>query len=94
MANAVVTSTGTTIKVEFNAVAPVVGYDVGYYQRSSLAQLQQDDTNDVVLVNMRDGSSFVCSLTGANNSLPIDTINGATPADNADLATKLAALMV
>lgn len=86
MANIVVTSTTNSIKVEFNEVVNPEGIEAGVWRKSDI-RLKRYSNFVKVIAN----GDFDVSFDTAY--LQIDTIDGVAPTSNADLYTKLSALI-
>lgn len=88
MANLVITSTATKIKVVFNAMAG--DFEKGTWTRESLKSVQM--STDYVEIHMIDNAVWTVSFD--SNYMQIDLIDGVAPTSNADLYDKLDALML
>ena len=93
MANLVVTSTATKIKVDFGAYSTTVGYNYAYFSRNSLSAVKSDTASSAVLVECNN-EKFMCAYATSGNALIVDSVDGVAPTSNVDLCDKIAALMV
>lgn len=93
MANIVITTTAKKIKVAFNDIEPFVGMGVAYFSKEHFAEVRLFSGTSGVRVTLDDGSSWNVSVNGANNTLPVDSVDGVTPTDNAHLAELVSDLM-
>ena len=93
MANIVVTSSTNYIKVEFNDYYPDY-YKVceAYYNRNDLEKIEVQD--GFLKVHVLDESDWTLSYTATTGAFIVDSVDAATPTDNLDLASKLAALII
>ena len=86
MANIVVTSTASSIKVEYNDLAgnPAINTEKNAYKRSALIEVAKPYQGDYIIVNMQSGVvtahwKVAHQATGDPEVLPIDSIDGTTP---------------
>lgn len=91
MANITVTSTATTVTVNFNSYSKVAGVTVKIVQRDqlSLAFIEHNAYIELSLGN-RD---IAVNVDGQGDYYIVDSVNGVAPTDNLDLLAKLAALI-
>lgn len=92
MANAVITSDAKKVKVVFNDASTAAGYMIAYFAREHLAEVRYTN-NGYVEVLLDDGKSWQVSTNGANNTLPVDSIDAVTPTDNEHLCDMIANLI-
>lgn len=92
MPDIVVTATSYEIHVEFNDQSVAAGWKQGHYSKDQMVSVQLKHDDSLVRLTMTD-QSWDLDMNGVNG-LPVDTIDGETPSDNADLALKLARIAV
>ena len=96
MANIVVSIVDVNvIKVDFGAYYPTYyPVSVGYYNRSTIEKVEL--YSDRVVVHVLDGrNDWELAYTSTANAFIVDEVDGdSTITDNADLASKIAALIV
>jgi hypothetical protein len=91
MANVVIVTSGTNIDVAFNDYAGGSIPSNARYTQSDIIKIEE--FSDHVAVTMRDEAVWYCVYTSTNGYLIIDTIDTVAPLSNADLYSKLKALM-
>ena len=93
MANVVIVSGTDFLDIAFNDLSSSVKLIDGRYKRSNILSVV-NSTLGYVSVRM-DGivKEWQISLTGVNKTMPLDSIDGATPTDIDDLYSKLKVLM-
>jgi hypothetical protein len=94
MANVVVTSDSTSILVEFNDSASVLGLKRRTWRRADVININLRSDESIIEVTTSIGQIWLVSYNSVSGALIIDSVNGVAPTSNADLFTKLRALMV
>lgn len=93
MANLVITSTGSTIAVDFGAYSTQAGATVGTWPKSGIQSVQIYEGGAYVYVRMGGGQEWhISHAANSYNALIVDSVDGAAPSSNADLYAKIAAL--
>lgn len=92
MANIVITSTATTVGVDFGVYASVADMDKASFRRDEMSEVIKTFGADHVTVVMLDGNDFDLSYTTGTNAMVVDTVDGVTPTDNNDLYDKIVVL--
>ena len=95
MSNIVVSIVNANIiKVEFNNYYPT-NHDISiaYYNRSTIQKLELKSDRVIVHV-LEEGKDWSLALTTTDGCFIVDTVEGITPTDLDDLASKLADLIV
>lgn len=87
MANLVLVTTANTIKVDFNDLAG--NYSKGTWALDQIASIRQHA--DYVEILMKNDNRWLCSYDATK--MEIDTIDAVAPTSNADLYTKLIAMI-
>ena len=87
MANLEITTTTNTIKVDFNALAG--DYEEATWAKDEVSSIIKYATD--VVVKMKNDQRWLCSFDATK--MEIDTIDAVAPTSNADLYTKLIALI-
>ena len=87
MANLVITTTANTIKVDFNDLAG--DYEEATWAKDQVSSILKYPT--YIVVKMKNDQRWLCSFNGVK--MQIDTIDTVAPTSNADLYTKLTALI-
>lgn len=92
MANIVITTTTDQIRVDFGAYYPsVIKYSKGTWKKTSIDNIELFAY--WIEVIGRNSETWRVSHDGTDNSLIIDSIDGAAPSSLADLYTKLQAII-
>jgi hypothetical protein len=94
MANVVVTSDSTSILVEFNDTSSVLAMKRGTWRRADVININLRSDESIIEVITSIGQTWLVSYNSVAGALIIDSVNGVAPTSNADLFTKLRALMV
>ncbi len=94
MANVVVTSDSTSILVEFNDASSVLAMKRGAWRRADIVNINLRSDESIIEVITSIGQTWLVSYNSVVGALIIDSVNGVAPTSNADLFTKLRALMV
>lgn len=84
-------STAKYVEVTFNDMATITGFDKAAFRRSALDEVQL--TPSYVVVKLDNGDIWKVSKDGAENTLPIDTVDAVTPTDLSDLYDKIKAFI-
>lgn len=92
MANIVITSTTNSIKVDFGVYASDVGYSQGTWNKKAIASIKKINSGRIE-VYTNSGDKWTVSWTNGSNFLIIDSIDTVAPISEADLYTKLIALI-
>jgi len=93
VANAVVTSDATKVKVVFNDMANVANRSTSYFKRDDIIEVYSDSTNCYVTVVLAHNQNFDVSLDGCSGTMIVDSVDAVVPTDNADLRDKLGDLI-
>ena len=91
MANIVIVSTATVIKVEFNIYSTALNMSKGTWSKEHVSSIILR-TSDVV-VSIQGENDWVVSWNGSVGSFQIDSIDAVAPVSNSDLYDKLIALI-
>ena len=94
MANAVVTSDSTKIKVVFNDLSDMAGRHTSYFKKGDLVEVYADTSDAFVTVVLGHNQSFKVSTDGSIGTLIIDSVDGVAPTSNADLRDKIASFII
>ena len=92
MPNVVITSTTNSIKVDFGDYASYVGYSQGAWNKSAISSIKKMDGGRIEVFT-NSGDKWTVSWASGSNFLIIDSIGGVAPTSEADLYTKLIALI-
>lgn len=92
MANLVVTSTTNCVNVAFNAMSTAADMTEGVWNKQGLNFFLSADSS-YVGVSYRGSSSWAVSFNGAAATMQVDSVNGVAPVSNAELYSKLKALL-
>lgn len=91
MANIVITSTTNSIKVDFGAYSSVLdGQTAGCYQKRDIRFYKLSDR---VMADVMGEKEWPVVYTSTSGCFIIDSIDGSAPTSNADLYTKLIAMI-
>ena len=90
MANITITTTTNSINVVFNDYSSFIGFEESCYPLDSIRFYKMSDHVEAYIHNERQWKVSYATLSG---SFTIDTISGVAPTSNADLYTKLIALI-
>lgn len=92
MANVVITSTTNTILFVFNTYANDIHPEKACWHKSS-AHFSLTNNDVFVKATEDNGQDLDLTFDGANGSMQVDSVDGVAPTSNADLYTKLTALI-
>jgi hypothetical protein len=91
MANIVVTTTTTSIKVDFGTYASQLDMSKGTWNKSFIMNFLL--RTDGVLIDIQGQPDWIVSFDGSVGTFQIDSVNAVTPTSNSDLYDKLIALI-
>ena len=89
MANLVITSTAFTVKLIFNSESAKYKIKKVSFRRDEISEVIEHTGDEHITVMLLDGDDFDCSFDGSGNSIKVDTVDGATSANNDELFDKL-----
>ena len=92
MANLVIVSNNSYINIKFNDASTKVNCKEIYISRSRIDVNQ--DTYGCIQLYFRGTEYYSLCMSGMNNSLVVDTINGEALTDNNDILSKLGELVL
>ena len=90
MANIVISKTANSIKVNFNDYSTPIGFEEACYPLGAIRFYKMSDHVEAFIQSERQWKVSYATLSG---SFTIDTVDGVAPTSNADLYTKLIALI-
>ena len=90
----VVTSTPHAVHVDYKDAADEMGERECYFNRSELYYVGVSLDGLSVHIELASNTRFNVSFDGELETLRVASVDGVVPTDNADLAAKIAALML
>ena len=93
MANLVVTATANTIAVDFGAYSTAANISKGTWRKDKIIKFTLADSDLYVTAIVQGGGVWNLVYASSGNNMIVDTVAGAGPSSNADLYTKLIALI-
>jgi hypothetical protein len=85
MANLVITSTASTVVVDFGIYARFSNIKKASFRRDEISEIIECNGGVHITIEMLDGNSFDVSFNKAGKAMIVDTIDGVTPTDNDNL---------
>ena len=80
-------------KVVFNDLASKSGYEYKYFWVEDIKDVEIDANSGNVIMEMKtENRAWILSFNGSNKSFQVDSVLGASPASNDELASMLANL--
>lgn len=92
MAKIVVTSTANYIHAVFNDYASAVNMSYATWPKSSIDRMEMNTSGDGITVHMKDNTQWTVDWDAANY-FKVDSVDAVPPTSNADLYTKIQALI-
>lgn len=94
MANVVITTTAATVSVDFGDLASGARKKEGTWKRGAIQHVVLSDNEDHIDVFIPSETIWSVTYSSDGANFVVDSIDGAAPTSNADLYTKLKALII
>lgn len=94
MPNLIITSDAIQVHVDFGDYTSLVHYHDVSFRRADIAIVDLAESDVFVKVVMANGDRFDVSFNTTQGALIVDSINAVSPTSNADLRTKINALVL